>query len=366
MNLSKLLVSVNIAATLPIAVQIAAQASNQNGVTEANSFKDSVTALSNQSKSSMTHVSVAKKSFKLVKETPASVEVDGVKLRAFLPGRKLPSTKELQLVSQRAQMAPEQSLNGSVSETYTNASPYTYAGENGSNSAYKAAAPRVVLNQVQAVARQIRTASNKKKIQQNIAPTSIAPETASSSMQNTVADFGQFSKDVPASWMANEKNLSLIQAPNVSPKEMAQIDRQIERSHPPEATGTAGPAPFPLSLLPQQSLKQFVGAKPQNRPAAPPSFFGSWHNAMSNQPTKLASNLAPAGFRTNMHGSQFGSYAAPHAGSYATPHAGQRSATSSFKPSNNKHGAHQSAGMNHAAPVPKVAAYAPYSTTPTY
>jgi hypothetical protein len=355
MNLSKLLVSVNIAATLPIAVQIAAQASNQNGATEANSFRDSVTALSNHSKSSMNHVSVAKKSFKLVKETPASVEVDGVKLRAFVPGRKLPSSKELQLVSQRAQMAPEQSLNGSVSESYTNASPYTYAGESGSKSAYTAAAPRVVLNQVQAVARQIRTASNKKKIQQNITPTSIAPETASTSLQNSVADFGQFSKDVPASWMANEKNLSLIQAPDVSPREMAQIDRQIERSHPPESAGTAGPPPFPLSLLPQQSLKQFVGAKPQNRVAAPPAFFGSWHNAMSNQPTKLASNLAPAGFKTNMHGSHFGSYAAPHAG--------QRPSTSSFKPSNQKQFAPQD---HHAASAPKVAAYAPYSTTPTY
>jgi hypothetical protein len=358
MNLSKLLLSVNIAATLPIAVQIAAQASNQNAATEANSFKDSVNALSNQSKSSMTQVTVARKSFKLVKQTPtaSSVEVDGVKLRAFLPGRRLPSTKDLQLVSQNAQMAPEQSsLNGTVSET--NVSPYAYAGESGSKSAYSAAAPRAVLNQVQAVARQIRTASNKKKIQQNITPTSIAPETASTSMQNSVADFGQFSKDVPASWMANEKNLSLIQAPTVSPKEMAQIDRQIGR---PEATGTAGPPPFPLSLLPQQSLKQFVGAKPQNKVAAPPSFFGSWHNAMGSQPTKLASSLAPAGFRTNMHGNHFGSYAAPHAG--------QRPLTSSFKPTNNNNNKHVAfqGQFHHAAPAPKVAAYAPYNTTATY
>jgi hypothetical protein len=354
MNLSKLLLSVNIAATLPIAVQVAAQASNQN--TEANSFKASVNALSNQSKSSMTHVSAAKKNFKLVKETPASVEVDGVKLRAFLPGRKLPSSKELQLVSQKAQMAPDQSLNGSVSETYANTSPYAYAGESGSKSAYTTATPRVVLNQVQAVARQIRTANNnKKKIQQNISPTSIAPETASG-MQNSVADFGQFSKDIPASWMANEKNLSLIQAPNASPKEMAQIDRMIDRTHPSEATGTAGPPPFPLSLLPQQSLKQFVGAKPQNRISAPQAFFGSWHG---NSLPKLASNLAPAGFRTNMHGSHFGSFATPHANQ---PHASQRGATSSFKPSN-KYVATQ---VHHAAPTPKVAAYAPYSTTATY
>jgi hypothetical protein len=216
------------------------------------------------------------------------------------------------------------------------------------------------MNQVQAVARQIRTASNKKKNQQNITPTSIATETASTSMQNSVADFGQFSKDVPTSWMANDKNLSLIQAPNVSSREMAQIDRQIERSRPPEATGTAGPPPFPLSLLPQQSLKQFVGSKQQNRVAAPPSFFGSWHNAMGNQPTKIASNLAPAGFRTNMHGNHFGSYAAPHAG--------QRPSTSSFKPSNNynnKHVANQ-APVHHATPALKVAAYAPYNTTATY
>jgi len=352
MNLSKFLVSVNIAATLPIAVQAAAQASDQNQ-TEANSLKETVSALSTQSKSSMTHVSVARKNFKLVKENPTAVEVDGVKLRAFMPGRKLPSSKDLQLVSQRAQMAPEreQALNGTVSETYNNASPYAYAGESGSAASYNANTPRVVLNQVQAVARQIRTASNnKKKNQQNISATSISPESAPS-MQNAVADFGQFSKDVPASWMANEKNLSLIQAPSASPKEMAQIDRMIDRNRAGESNGTAGPPPFPLSLLPQQSLKQFVGAKPQNRVAAPPSFFGSWHG---NSQPKLASNLAPAGFRTNMHGGQFGSF--------ATPHAGQRHANSSIKP-NNKYVA---ALTHHTAPAPKVAAYAPYNTTATY
>ena len=360
MNLSKLLVSVNIAATLPLAVQIGAQASNQNP-TEANSLKDTVKALSvqtpAQAKGRSTQVSVAKKSFNLPKSNPNSLEVDGVKLRAFMPGRRLPSSSDSQLVSQQAQMAPEQqsSLSGNVSESYARStgSAYNYAGA-APSSAYLSTAPRVVLNQMQTVARQLKAAANKHGAP--IRPTSIAPITASNS-QSTAGDFGQYSKDIPASWMANEKNLSLIEAPTASPQEMVQIEHIIDQQRPAQAnTGTAGPAPFPLNLLPQQSLKQVLGAsavpsRPQSR--APQAAFGSWHQGMQS---RMVTGLAPAGFHSNLHGGHFGSYIAPHASHKFT----------AFRPSNNNNKMLIAQAPRTATPGMKIASYAPYNTTKAY
>lgn len=358
MNLSKILVSVNIAATLPIAAQVAAQAANQTTPNEADSLRETVKSSTSQINHRSSRVSVDKKSFNLVKASPATLEVDGVKLRAFMPGRKLPSSRDLQLVSQQAQLAPESqpsSLNGKVSESFASSMPatsYPYQGEAAPRSPYLSTAPRVVLNQVQTVARQVRAISAKKRVNQtnlsNAKATSIAQPSDQAPLSAT-ADFGQYSKDIPASWMANEKNLSVIETPNASPKEMAQIDRLIDQSRPAEATGSAGPPPFPLNLLPQQSLKQFVGARPQNSVAAPKVSFGSWHQG--NQ-TRIATNLAPAGFHSNLHG-HFGSYAAPHASHKA----------GSFKQSNKT-----IIAQAHHTPTPgmKIAAYAPYATTVAY
>ncbi len=367
MNLSKILVSVNIAATLPIAVQVGAQASNQTP-TEASALNNTRTlSLETPIKATRSQVSTAKKNFSLAKSTPQSIEVNGVKLRAFMPGRKLPSSADLQapLVSQQAQMAPElpSSLNGSVSESYSRGSAYSAPNP----SLYTSAAPRVVLNQVQAVARQIKAASSKKNASP-IRPTSIQPVTASKPL-STTADFGQFSKDVPASWMANDKNLSVVETPNPSPQEMAQIERLIEQQKPLQAEstggGTAGPAPFPLNLLPQQSLKQVLGASAvpqrpaQGRVAPPPAGFGSWRagmgGAQGGMPSRISSALPPGGFHSNLHGGHFGSY--------ITPHNGHKFA---FRPA----GSNGNKMIIAQAPRPvapvKVATYAPYNTVKAF
>ncbi|HEY9684065.1 MAG TPA: hypothetical protein V6C86_20955 [Oculatellaceae cyanobacterium] len=349
MNLSKILVSVNIAATLPIAVQVSAQA-NPN-TPEAGSLKESTLSVNSGAVSRAAQVSVAKQNFSLNKISSAPVEIDGVKLRAFMPGRRLPKSSELQtkLVSQQAQLAPEtqSSLNGSVTESCTRS---TY-GETAANP-YFSTTPRVVLNQVQAVARQLKNAKKRPQVANNIRPTSIAPQTASKPL-STTADFGQFSKDIPASWMANDKNLALIETPTASPQDMAQINQMVEQSKAQEQ-GTAGPPPFPLNLLPQQSLKQFVGqtvaaGRPQQK-LAPQAGFGSWHG--QGMPSRLTAGLAPAGFHSNLRGGHFGSY--------ITPHGGHKVATVK---SSNKNVLLADAQTHHGAiPGAKVASYAPYAT----
>jgi hypothetical protein len=348
MNLSKILVSVNIAATLPIAVQVSAQASPNTPETNS-----SVSVKTGAATGRAAQVSVAKQNFSLNKISSAPVEVDGVRLRAFMPGRRLPSKSELatKLVSQQAQMAPEtqSSLNGNVSESITR-SAY---GEAASNP-YFSTAPRVVLNQVQAVARQLKNAKKRSAVANNIHPTSIAPQTASTPLSAT-ADFGQLSKDIPSSWMASDKNLSVLEAPVPTAQDMAQINQMQEQSRAQaQEGGTAGPPPFPLNLLPQQSLKQFVGqtaaaGRPQQK-LAPQAGFGSWHAA--GTPSRLTAGLAPAGFHSNLHGGHFGSYIAPHGGRKAV----------SLKPGNRNVLIAEAQAHRNPIPGAKVASYAPYAT----
>ena len=88
--------------------------------------------------------------------------------------------------------------------------------------------------------------------------------------------------------------------------------------------GTAGPPPFPLNLLPEQSLKQLLGAKgappagataataASARPApmprkvnAPPAFFGSWHGSMPTAKAGPSSHLASSGFQSHMRSKGF-------------------------------------------------------------
>jgi hypothetical protein len=102
-------------------------------------------------------------------------------------------------------------------------------------------------------------------------------------------------------------------------EEQAIIDRMVDSTHPhmfgdavqgqqmmsasPEPS--AGPAPFPLNLLPQDSLKQVIGGMRRTRCDAPASYFGSWHGSqqMSCVPTAGGfARYAPS------HTMRFGSY----------------------------------------------------------
>jgi hypothetical protein len=95
-----------------------------------------------------------------------------------------------------------------------------------------------------------------------------------------------------------------FQPPPMSPDEQAIIDRMVDRVRnngadsplsdgamsAPQAMSSAGPPPFPLNLLPQDSLKQLINGR-RDRVDAPPSYFGSWHG-------QKLSCLPPSGFQS--------------------------------------------------------------------
>jgi hypothetical protein len=59
------------------------------------------------------------------------------------------------------------------------------------------------------------------------------------------------------------------------------------------AEPTAGPPPFPLNMLPEAALKDFVGRK-RASVSAPPAYFGSWRQQGASR------NLPYAGFSSHI------------------------------------------------------------------
>jgi hypothetical protein len=91
-----------------------------------------------------------------------------------------------------------------------------------------------------------------------------------------------------------------MQAPPFTPDEQAIVDRMSmgqSGSAGSDSASSAGPAPFPLSLLPQDSLKQMISGSRSRRSDAPPSYFGCWHGAPQ------VAGLPGSGFRTYSGGS---------------------------------------------------------------
>ncbi len=135
----------------------------------------------------------------------------------------------------------------------------------------------------------------------------------------------------------------------------------------PKQTGTAGPAPFPLSLLPEASLKQFIGTTqaPGKRPApGAPSYFGSWKGSGSIASGKPA--LQPCGFHSNLGGAGFHSNIQAHIisssafKSYA-PMAMSNHRVMPVQPSEFSAGKHIAQNV-HASSSVNVATYGPYTS----
>ena len=189
-------------------------------------------------------------------------------------------------------------------------------------------APRLIPGQMQAVARQVKQQFKKhmqpttdRKLEQMRASLDAQAQANEANVQGT--DGNGASPSSPA-WMANSKNLQVV-APEVkSAEEQAEISRAVQTINPASfeeqaaaRQGTAGPPPFPLNLLPEQSLKQLLGAKSAppagatatvNAPRkinAPPSFFGSWHGSMPTAKAGPSSHLASSGFQSHMQSKGF-------------------------------------------------------------
>lgn len=86
---------------------------------------------------------------------------------------------------------------------------------------------------------------------------------------------------------------------NVETYSADAVSELQEQAQP--VTTSAGPAPFPLNLLPQQALKGLIAGSKRTSIATRPVGFGSWHNvAQGGATTAARAALQPAGFVSHM------------------------------------------------------------------
>jgi hypothetical protein len=325
MKLSAIIMSVNIAATLPIAMQSAAQASEEANSPTAKWLKSNLKTLDARPKPSITaarrkfsiDTSAKLNSQSVVCDSNNQLIVNGVRLRPFMPGRKLPHRSDLQtnFLEQQAKLAQEPSpLSGVVSEDCavpgvditSGVTKYKF------NNPYVTKAPRVVPNEKQVIAR--KSSQGLKRKREPIQDQQPVEQNSQESNQGI---------DTPSQWMANEQNFKSLTPPSSSFQDRALIQNALQNIDPKvfddqvtaQSMGSAGPPPFPLNLLPQQSLKQFVsGGRTQARKlSAPPSFFGAWHgDNLIARNFASTSGLPEAGFQSNLRVKSFAhSHASP-------------------------------------------------------
>lgn len=265
-------------------------------------------------------------------------------LRPFVPGRKLPRKADLEaarIANQMPQMdESHSSLAGSVDMSYQRASADanysspgygTYSGSNlGSNSnrdIIVRETSRRLKNAAQAMAHIQRPA------QPRVSPGQMMITPGQVGQPCTRQAFNPAQSDASApsesEWADMARSVGQNTATSMTPEASSQEDelesmaRQL-KTHIGESSApvsTAGPAPFPLSLIPEASLKQLMGKKSPGmsamgsqggqmggaqmaggqmtgaRPAAAPSYFGSWHG-QGQSPSAAHSNLRPSGFHT--------------------------------------------------------------------
>ncbi|MBS1994876.1 MAG: hypothetical protein JSS86_01140 [Cyanobacteria bacterium SZAS LIN-2] len=308
----------------------------------------------------------------------AMAPVNGVKLRPFQAGRRLPSAAELQgftaMAPQMENGTDPNALSAGVSENayMARSADYSAPGYNNYRPTDVRAQNRARLKDAARVASGYdrRSAPRVTPGHSPVTPGQVGFPCA----QQAVADMQPVRNGNPE-WANTGSDLA---SQPVSP-EMLNVAKQMAAGgaemaqHP--SGGTAGPAPFPLSLLPEASLKQFIGstaggAKRPQAAGGQPSYFGSWKQGQNAVASR--SNLQPSGFHSHLNG---GGHAMSNIGgsnlssnmhmssafsSYAPMAMTGRRATPS-RPAEAKHIAQNV----HASTTVNVASYGPY-TQPTF
>jgi len=310
--------------------------------------------------------------------------VNGVKLRPFMPGRKLPSAADLAGGGLTA-MAPQMENGTDPNALSSSVSENSYTARNADYSApgYNSYRPTDVRSANRArLKAAARVASG---YDRRAAPRSLPGQSPSTPgqvgfpcAQQAVADM-QPVRGADPNEMAYQGNDMASQASDII-QAAKQMPMPGMANAGGGAGGTAGPAPFPLSLLPEASLKQFIGSTagasrgPKAAPGAPSS-FGSWKQG--GQTIAQRQGLQPSGFHSNLGGGHGGSQIA-HGGyggsnihmmsssaftSYAPMAMTGRRATPS-RPMEMSAGKHIAQNV-HASSTVNVATYGPYQQ-PTF
>lgn len=342
MNPKAILIGVNVAASLPLLITQQAQAANgqdtasflksvvaEKATAHSLGEQPALVARSLPAGSYTAHNVSSLSSPRAVAARAAMTPVAGtVKLRPFVPGRKLLSRAQIEsrLAAQVPQLdsapASSSALSGNVSE----ASFIPQADGNYSSPGYSAYTTQQIqrsqTRNLMQKAAQAYTGFERRRTPRTTpgqmpatpgqvgipcAPQPVADMRATRSSDGpSVDDWAQMARQA-APTAADLQNLA-------DDPEMANLAQEFMATHPAGAASTAGPAPFPLSLLPEKSLKQFIGgsakpgAAPHGRQASgcAPSYFGSWHAgspvASAAARTSAPPGLAPAGFHTYLTG----------------------------------------------------------------
>ncbi len=322
MKLSAILVSVNLAATLPIVASAQAKAEEGNGKDTADFLKASLAAAPEAAKASVTSKSASKAKTKRLKvvdpaATPPDksslISYEGVKLRPFVANRKLPRKGEIELVAQTPMMVVPQSnvLSGGVSQ-YSSVVTNTFQPTPASVahhvvpvakkssartvsavtnlSAYikqRAAASRVAPNQMPVVPGQVgfpcaeRPAIQAPEPQVQQQPMQAMPQPQQvqpqlmQQMQCAQPNWQDFNPQPIASQESQatiDQAVELLRQGKITEADLASLNgcanapQMMDGGNgnlsfaPPSSGGRSdvGPPPFPLNLFPEAALKDFV------------------------------------------------------------------------------------------------------------
>lgn len=322
-------------------------------------------------------------------EMPA--RTNGKKLRPFMPGRPLPRERDMQaqrarydnslMAAQNAGLVAQQPMMGQVDGPLTAqisaySMPLSQPVVRRPVSPRLPAAPRAVPGHIPTLPGQVAASPLSPGAQRIPEPppppppvTVYAPSTVPQPIRPQAVP-----QNLQAERIVKHAGALLVQAPVLTPDQRAMVEQLIELNRPgnnanafidiqngqqvviPQDTSsldvpvevpqqrmhaesTAGPPPFPLNLLPEATLKDFVGRK-RAAVSAPPAYFGSWHQSGHSR------NLPYAGFASHMGSRQI-----------LATHFSQRSPVVK-KPI--QRGASKKYRQAAIAPMPTVATYGPY------
>lgn len=243
------------------------------------------------------------------------------KLRPFVPGRKLPSRSQLQAQMPQLDNSAQANLSGSINESTFAPQTNNYYDSAYGNTAYAQPSPATQNSANRSRMRQAadlvagfqrKHAARSLPGQSPATPGQVGFPCAQQAVANVNAQPGR-NQNAPseAEWTQMARAAGNSNASAENDAEMASLAQDFAASqHSQASSGSAGPAPFPLSLIPEASLKQLMGSTAKTapatavshagrpQPAMTPSYFGSWRQGQTPVAHGRGGNLQPSGFHT--------------------------------------------------------------------
>lgn len=326
MKFSKIILSVNLAAAIPLAAQTAGQAQGPAISDKAQWLKDSLATVQKTKGLSATAglLPEAKETTLCKSQDPLDCLTKSSDLaccRPFVKERRLPSEKDLShaLVSQAPRLAisPASTLSGSVSTYSVPAMPSflsTKTTESTSKPSFvpKLAIPKFSQSPSQVADRLVNAHNQLPKVKSGLdqSPTTAGntgmPESTPLAPPSLISSHSGF-----ALMRQAEQELFVPSEPEaLTRQDLAIVDRYAESqdadSAPLSNSGSAGPPPFPLNLLPEASIKQLMrGMANPGKSAVRGASFGAWGRGQRAAQSYCTRALPLGSFQSHIHTTRF-------------------------------------------------------------